>query len=243
MEFTAIEWTASFLPGCVQSPARLVKGAANAGFYPVGSGGEKLPRGIGYPFLVENFLKNGWKVSFLTTDTSFSLKHSDLFLYERPWQQDWQQTSGFKYDVSGQPEGQPVTVKTEVVFAKATPAEMPPVVTLRSPGPEARWMDEKGETAKYKIGGVVKLAATAVNADGSPVADQDISWDIRIDAWWKRPPVILQGTGGSYTIPGAATEEEKKAVTERKLLAVIKVTAKGKNGTEATEHFAMLVGK
>jgi len=31
-------------------------------------------------------------------------------------------------------------------------------------------------------------------------------------------------------------------IKSRKLLAVIKVTAKGNNGTEATEHFAMLVG-
>src|SRR5207245_2042824 len=107
MEFNAIEWTASFLPGCVQSPARLVKGAVNASFYPVGSGGAKLPEGITYPFTAENFLKNGWKVSLLTTGTSFDVEKSDLFFYEKPWQQDWQQTSGFKYDVSGQPQDMP----------------------------------------------------------------------------------------------------------------------------------------
>lgn len=188
---------------------------------------------------------------FLPADSGSVLSDlNDIFFhgthhneYQKPWQQDWQQTSGFKYDVSGQPQGQPVTVKTEVAFAKAAPAEMPPVVTLRSPGPEARWMDEKGEVAKYKLGETVKLLASAVNADGSPVADRDISWEIRIDAWWKRRPFVLQGAQGSYPIPQAANEEEKTVAQARPLLAVIKVTAKGNNGTEATEHFAMLVAK
>ncbi len=243
MEFNAIEWTSSFVPGCVQSPVRLVKGAVKASFYPVGSGGEKVPKGIDYPFTAENFLKSGWKVSLLTTETSFDLRKSNLYFYERPWQQDWHQVSGFKYDVSGRPQGKPVIVKNEFVFSKATMAEMPPVVTIRSPSPEARWMDQKGEIAKYKIGDVVKLIATAVNSDGSPVVDKDITWDIRIDAWWKRRPTILTGTQASYTLPAAANEEEQTAARKRELLAVIKVTAKGKNGTEATEHFAMLVGQ
>ena len=134
-------------------------------------------------------------------------------------------------------------MKNEFVFSKATMAEMPPVVTIRSPSPEARWMDQKGEIAKYKIGDVVKLIATAVNSDGSPVVNKDITWDIRIDAWWKRRPTILTGTQASYTLPAAANEEEQTAARKRELLAVIKVTAKGKNGTEATEHFAMLVGQ
>jgi hypothetical protein len=243
MEFSAAEWTASYLPGSVQSPARLVKGETKVSFYPVGSGGEKLPQGMTYPFTSETFLKNGWKISSLTTAASFDLRKADLFLYEKPWQTDWSQTSGFKYDVSGQPPVKPVMMKTELAFAKATPAEMPPVVTLRSPGPEARWMDERGEVAKYKIGDKVKLIASAVNADGSPVADKDISWDIRINAWWKRPPVIVQGAQGSFTIPAATNEEERSEAQKRVLLTVIKVTAKGNNGTEATEHFAMLVGK
>ena len=86
MEFNAIEWTSSFVPGCVQSPVRLVKGAVKASFYPVGSGGEKVPKGIDYPFTAENFLKSGWKVSLLTTETSFDLRKSNLYFYERPWQ-------------------------------------------------------------------------------------------------------------------------------------------------------------
>jgi hypothetical protein len=243
MDFNAVEWTASFLPGSIQSPARLVKGALKANFYPVGSGGDKLPKGITYPFTAENFLKNGWKVSLLTKGTSFDLQKSDLFFYEKPWQQDWNQSAGFKYNVSGQPEGKSVTLKTELVFSKATLAEMPPVVTLQSPGPEARWMDEKGEVAKYKIGETVKLLVSATNADGTSVADKNISWEIRIDAWWKRAPIALQGPRGSFILPEAANEEEKEVAQARKLLAVIKVTAKGNNGTEATEHFAMLVGK
>jgi hypothetical protein len=243
MEFNKIEWTASFKPGCIQSPARLLKGTVKASFYPVGSGGDKLPKGITYPFTAENIFKNGWKVGLLTTDASFDLQKSDSFFYEKPWQTDWEQSSGFGYVISGQPEGKPVTVRTRLTFAKVTPAEMPPVVTLLSPGPDARWMDEKGEVAKCRIGDTVKLHATAVNADGSPVADKDISWDIRIAAWWKQKPFILQGAQGSYILPQAANEEEKAEAQKRQLLAVIKVTAKGNNGTEATEHFAMLVGK
>jgi hypothetical protein len=243
MEFTAVEWTASFGFGRVQSPARLVNGAVKTSFYPVGSGGEELPKGIAYPFTAENFLKTGWKVSLLTTASSFDLRKSHLFLYERPWQTDWDQESGFKFDVSGQPQGKPITIKTMLAFAKATAAEMPPVVTLRSPGPEARWMDEKGEVGKCKLGEAIKLLAAAVNADGSPVADKDISWEIRVDRWWKRPAIKLQGAQGTCTLPGAANDEEREIAQTRALLAVIKLTAKGNNGTEATEHFAMLIGK
>ena len=243
LEFGCIEWTASFLPGWVQSPARLVKGKVKASFYPVGSSGAVPPKGITYPFTAENFLKNGWKVSLLTTGTSFDLRNSDLFWYEKPWQQDWHQSSGFKYNLAGVPRGRPVIVKTELAFARATPSEMPPLVTIHSPGPEAKFMDEKGEVAKCKPGEVVKLFASAVNADGSPVPSQDISWEIGIDAWWKRPPAIIEGAHGSYRLPEAANDEERTVAQKQDLLAVIKVSARGNNGTEATEHFAMLVGK
>jgi hypothetical protein len=242
MEFNSLYLMASFLPGCVQCPARLVTGAEKANFYPVSSSGDKLPQGIAYPFISENFLKSGWKVNLLTTEASFDLKKSSLYFYERPWQQDWHQVSGFIYDLSRHPQGQRVSVKNEVVFAKASMAEMPPVITIGSPGPEARFMDVKDEVAKYKIGDVVKLTASAINSDGSPVADKDMSWEIRMDRWWKRQPTILQGPRTSYTLPDAGNEEERAAVRNRPLMAVIKVTAKGKNGTEATEYMAMLVG-
>jgi hypothetical protein len=243
MEFNVIEWAATFATGTVQSPARLVKGPVKASFYPVGSGGEKVPQGISYPFTAENFLKNGWKVSFLTTSTSFELQKSDRFGYEKAWQTDWEQTSGFRYELPPLPSGKPVTVQTKILFAKATPAEMPPVITLRSPAWEARWLDEKGEVGKYKLGEAMKLLASAVNADGSPVADKDIAWEVRIDRWWKRPAVRLQGAEASCALPGAANDEEREIAQQKNLLVVIKVTAKGNNGTEATEHFAMLVAK
>jgi hypothetical protein len=243
MNFDKIEWAASFLPGQIQSPARLLKGAVKANFDPVGSGGDKLPVGITYPFTAENILKNGWKVSLLTTSTSFDLQKSGAFFYEKPWQTDWNQTAGFGYEIAGQPQGRPALVKTRLSFAQVSPAEMPPVITLLSPGPKAHWMDEKGEVPPYKVGDTVKLHAAAVNADGSPVADKDIAWDIRIAAWWKQKPFVLHGAAGTYTIPQAANEEEKAEAQKRQLLAVIKVTAHGRNGTEATEHFAMLVGQ
>ena len=245
--FENIEWTASFLPGCVQSPVRLIKDVRQASFYPVGSGGEKLPQGIAFPCTAENFLKNGWKVSLRTAEASFDLGRSNLYLYEKPWQQDWDQVSGFKYHL-GDPaaekpaQDKPVKLKHEIVFSKATLDEMPPVITIRSPGSSARWMDEKGEKPKYAVGDIVPLSASAVNSDGTAVPDTDISWDIRIEAWWKRRPTVLRSAAGSYTVPQAANGEEKTIAGKRPLLAVIKVTARGKNGTEATEHMAMLVG-
>jgi hypothetical protein len=242
-QFTKIEWTASFLPGCVQSPVRLVKGSVAASFYPVGSGGEKIPNGITYPFTAVNFLKNGWKASLRTAAASFDLGKSNLYFYEKPWQQDWCQVSGFAYDIAGHAAERPVSVTHELVFAKAAAREMPPVITIHSPGPGARWMDEKGEVAQCKLGDVVKLVASAVNADGSPVPDKDISWDVRIEAWWKRRPMILQGREGTVKLLPAANEEEVAEAGKHRLLAVIKVTARGNNGAEATEHFAMLVGK
>ena len=106
------------------------------------------------------------------------------------------------------------------------------------------WLDEKGEVAKYKIGDTVKLAATAVNSDGTPIPDQDITWEIHIDPWWNTPSsAILRGSHLSYTIPQVVNEVDKTKSKDRNLLAVITVRAKGKNGTESIEPFAMLVGK
>jgi hypothetical protein len=243
MEFKTFYFTAAFMPGCVQGPARLVKGAEQASFYGVSSGGKKLPVGISYPFTSENFLKDGYKVSVRTAAASFDLAKSDFYFYEKTWQQDWHQLAGFMYRVTGQANGKAISAKHEIVFAKATQAEMPPVVTIRSPSPDARWMDEKGEVAKYKIGDVVKLAATAVNSDGSPVPDEDISWEIHVDPWWNTPAVTLRGANLSYTIPEVANEEDKATAKDRNLVAVITVKVKGKNGTESAEPFAMLVGK
>ncbi|MGA2657497.1 MAG: hypothetical protein ABSH34_08240 [Verrucomicrobiota bacterium] len=50
-------------------------------------------------------------------------------------------------------------------------------------------------------------------------------------------------TTGVCTLPEAANDEERAAARERELLAILKVTVKGNNGTEATEHFAMLVAR
>ena len=104
-------------------------------------------------------------------------------------------------------------------------------------------MDEKGEVARYKIGDTVKLSASAVNSDGSPVPDQDIIWEIHIDPWWNTPAVTLRGANTSYKLPEVANEQDKTTSKDRNLLAVISVKVKGKNGTEAVEPFAMLVGK
>jgi hypothetical protein len=243
MEITTLYITSSFVPRSIQSPARLVKGAVKADFQVTWSGGAKTPKGITYPFTAENFLKNGCKVSILTTEASFDLAKSDSYFYERPWQQDWNQLSGFQFDLKGYPKNKHITLNSEVVFSKAETAEMPPVVTIQSPAFESRWMDEKGELAKYKIGDTVKLVAAAVNSDGSAVPDKDISWEIHIDPWWKTPSTILEGARVSYVLPEVANEEDKTTSRGRDLLAVIKVRAKGKNGTVAVEHFAMLVGK
>jgi hypothetical protein len=147
------------------------------------------------------------------------------------------------YRVAGYPADKPVTVTHEVAFAKATASEMPAVVTIQSPPSEARWMDEKGEVAKFKIGETIKLVASAVNPDGSAVPDDDITWEIHIDPWWNTPTVTLHGANISYKLPEVANEVDKTTSKDRNLLAVITVKAKGKNGTEAAEPFAMLVGK
>jgi hypothetical protein len=243
MQFKTFYFTAAFMPGAVQGPARLVKGAANASFYGVSSGGKKLPPEITYPFTSENFLKNGYKVSLRPLTASFDLAKSDFYFYEKAWQQDWHQLAGFMYRVAGNPPGKAITARHEIVFSKATLQEMPPIVTIQSPPTDARWLDEKGEVAKYKIGDVLKLAAVAVNSDGSSVPDQDITWEIHIDPWWNTPTMTLHGANLSYTIPEVTNDIDKTTAKDRKLLAVITVKAKGKNGTEAAEPFAMLVDK
>jgi hypothetical protein len=243
MQFKTFYFTAAFMPGVIQGPARFVNGAAAASFNVTSSGGKKIPAGITYPFTAENFLKSGYKVSVQTTATSFEPGISDTYYYEKAWQQDWYQLSGFMYKLGAHPSAKPVGATHEVVFSKATPAQMPPVVTIRSPGWDARWLDEKGEVAKYRIGDTVKLVASAVNSDGTPVPDADIAWEIHIDPWWKTPPATLRCGNISYILPEVTNEVDKTTSKDRNLLAVISVTAKGKNGTEAVEPFAMLVGK
>ena len=240
---TTVYFTPAFEPRSVQGPVRLINGATTAGFNVTTSGGRKIPAPIAYPSTAENFLKNGYKVSVRTTATSFDLAKSELYFYEKPWQQDWFQLSGFMYRVAGNPAGKPIGMTHEVAFSKAAVSEMPPVVTIQSPPWDARWLDEKGEVPKFKIGDTVKLAATAVNSDGTRVPDQDISWEIHIDPWWNTPAVTLPGGHTSYTLPEVANEQDKAIAKDRQLLAVISIKVKGKNGTEAVEPFAMLVGR
>jgi hypothetical protein len=243
MGIRRLDFSSRFAPGTVQGPARLVSGTMKACFYEVGSGGEKVPKGITYPLAAENYLKNGYVVSVRNTAASFDLGKSDRYFYEKRWQQDWDQVSGHILNVTGYPTGKPVTMTHEIVFAKAAPAEMPPVITIQSPAWSARWLDEKGEIAPARIGETVKLAASAVNSDGSPVPDEDFSWQIHIDPFWDTPSVTLNGAKHVYKLPDAASAAEKDKARARNLLAVLTVKVKGKNGTEATETFAMLVGR
>jgi hypothetical protein len=243
MQFRTFYFTSAFTPGYIQGPARLVKDGNSAGFEVTGSGGKKVPTGISYPFTTENFLKSGYKISQRTAATSFDVGTSDFYYYEKPWQQDWDQLAGFMYKLPGYAPGQSITFSHELVFSKVTAAEMPPVVTIQSPGWDTRWMDENGEVPKFKIGDTVKLVASAVNSDGSAVPSNDIRWEIHIDPWWNTPAATLRGSNLSYTLPDVVNEEDKTKSKDRKLLAVITVRAKGKNGTEAVEPFATLVGK
>jgi Polysaccharide lyase len=235
--------TSAFTPGSIQGPARLVNGATATSFYVQSSSGKKVPEGIVFPSTAENFLKNGFKVSLRTTATSFDLGKSDMYFYERPWQQDWFQISGFMFRVGGSSAGKPIKASHEVVFSKASASEMPPVVTIKSPSWDARWLDEKGEVPKFKIGDTVKLSGSAVNSDGSAVPDADINWEIYIFPWPNTPPVALRGANATYTLPDFTNEVDKAKSKDREILGVITVIVKGKNGTEAVEPFAMLVGR
>jgi hypothetical protein len=103
-------------------------------------------------------------------------------------------------------------------------------------------MDEKGEVARYNIGETVKLSASALNSVGSAVPDEDIVWDVPIDPWWNTPSVTLHGGNTSYKLPDVANEVDKAKSKDRNLLGIFTVTVRGKNGTEAVEPFAVLVG-
>src|SRR5579859_5542900 len=243
MQFKTFYMSAAFAPRAAQSPVKLVNSNTSATLFGATSGGKKLPPPITYPLTAINFLKNGFKISIRTTASSFDPASSDLYFYEKPWQQDWFQLSGFMFKLTADPAGQPVKATHEIAFAKATPDEMPPVITIHSPSWDARWMDEKGELPKAKIGDTLTLSASAVNSDGTPVPDKDISWDIHIDPWWKTPSVTLQGPRHSYKLPEVTNDADKATSKDRQLLMVIWVKAKGTNGTESVEPFTMLLGK
>jgi hypothetical protein len=136
-----------------------------------------------------------------------------------------------------------VTANHEEVFAWAPEAERPPIVTIQSPAWDDRWLDEKGEVAKHKMGETLKLSASARNSDGSAVPDEDITWEIHIDPWWNTPSAMLRGGTAPYTLPEVANEVDREKSKSRSLLGVFTVRARGKNGVEAVEPFAMLVGR
>jgi len=73
--------------------------------------------------------------------------------------------------------------------------------------------------------------------------EDSVSWEIHIDPWWNTPAATLSGGNVSYTIPDVTNEEDKTKSKGRNLLAIVTVKVKGKNGTEAVEPFAMLVGR
>jgi hypothetical protein len=243
MQIKRLDFSSRFAPATIQAPARLVSGTTKASFYEVGSGGEKVPKGIAYPLTAENYLKNGYVVTVRNIAASFDLGKSEKYFYEKRWQQDWDQVSGYILNLAGYPTGKAVTMTHEITFAKAAASDMPPVVTIQSPPWDARWLDEKGEVAKYKIGETVRLAASAVNSDGSPVPDKDISWQVHIDPYWETPPVTLNGASHSYKLPDSTNAAEKEKAKDRNLLGVMIVKVKGKNGTEATEIMTTLVGR
>jgi hypothetical protein len=242
-QFKTFYLTAAFMPRAAQSPVSMVNPTARATLFGATSGGKKVPPPVGYPFTAVNFLKNGYKISLLTTASSFDVGNSDTYFYEKPWQQDWYQLSGFMFRLTAEPAAKPVKLTTQIEFAKATPHEMPPVITIHSPTWESRWLDEKGETPKAKIGNIIELSASALNSDGTPVPDKDISWDIHIDPWWNTPSALLPGPRHSYKLPDVANEAVKTTSKDRQLLLVMWVKARGNNGTESVEPFTMLVGK
>ncbi|HEX3316280.1 MAG TPA: hypothetical protein VHR72_15385 [Gemmataceae bacterium] len=239
LDFKTFYLTAAFEPRAIQGPVRLDNGAISKSLFVTSSGGKKVPDGIRYPATAVNFLKNGYKVSLTTTATSFDLAKSDTYFYEKPWQQDWFQLSGFMYRVTDKS----VTANHEEVFAWAPEAERPPIVTIQSPAWDDRWLDEKGEVAKHKMGETLKLSASARNSDGSAVPDEDITWEIHIDPWWNTPSAMLRGGTAPYTLPEVANEVDREKSKSRSLLGVFTVRARGKNGVEAVEPFAMLVGR
>ena len=243
LAFKTFYLTAAFEPRAVQGPVRLVNDNTSKNFAVTSSGGKKVPDGIAYPATAVNFLKNGHQVSVRTMATSFDLGKSDMYFYEKPWQQDWFQLSGFMYRLPMPPTGKPVTAKHELDFAWAPADERPPIVTIHSPTWDDRWLDEKGEVARARIGDTMKLSVSAKNSDGTPVRDEDISWEIHIDPWWKTPSATLRGGSATYTLPEVMNAEDREKSKNRNLLGIFTVTAKGKNGIEAIEPFAMLVGR
>jgi hypothetical protein len=235
--------TSAFEPRAVQGPVRLRTADGTwKNFDVASSGGRKVPDGVTFPTTAVTYLRNGAKVSLTTKTTSFDLGKSDFFFYEKPWQQDWFQLAGFMYRLP-MPAGKVVAARHEIAFAKAAVDEMPPVVTIASPPWDARWLDEKGEIPKYKIGDTVKLAVSAKNSDGTPVPDADITWDIHIDPWWKTPSAIVRGGAGSYTLPEVMNDEDRTKSKGRNLLGIFTVRVRGKNGVEAVEPLAVLIGR
>jgi hypothetical protein len=241
LEMKTFYLTAAFEERAVQGPVRLVSGQSTSNFLVTTSGGRKVPEEIVYPATAENFLKNGCKVSLRTTAMSFDLGKSNMYFFEKPWQQDWFQLSGFMYRLPAPPKGKAVTASHEAVFSRASMAEMPPVVTIESPAWDWRWMDEKGEVGKCRIGDRVKLSASARNSDGTKVPDEDISWDIHIDPWWNTPSATVRGGTGSYTLPDVMNDVDRMKSQNRNLLGIFTVKARGKNGTEAVEPLAVLI--
>ena len=232
----------TFLPGTFENPVRLIKDGKSFDHNLAGSTSTAMPDEVTFPYSARNFLKNGYTVTVTPLKLSFDTSTSRTYFYEYPWQQDWNQVSDIVYHLN-KDTNEHLTATHEVVFARATPKEQPPLVTFVTPCFGQRWMDEDKEVAHYKVGGKLKLAVKAVNADGTPVDDKDIAWEFRVNRWWRTTPIKLTGNNLDFRIAPTTNAEDIAASKGKALLGIFKVTVTGNNGAKTVETLAVLLGK
>jgi len=157
------------------------------------SGGARFPDGINYPLTMLVALRNGHRLEFHYNKVPAALEKSRWFFLERPWQQEWTQGLGVSADPNPKlgkfPRGEPASYEYEFTFAKISPGQMPPTLTITSPTKEATFLP----------GAEVKLTASVVGGDGKPMTADGVEW--KVYRPFTKPFKDGKGASIGFTIP------------------------------------------
>jgi hypothetical protein len=180
------------------------KDAISINYQGTGSGGEKLPASVGFPFTMLVDLKNNYRLAFRPLDVSPIVQKSRWYAIERPWQQEWAQMVSFEGDVEEAkerfPVGKAVPYSHEMQISRTPAADLSvPVITFTSP---------KRDTT-YKLGDIVHFAANAVDSLGNTLP---IEWEVFPYPGALKARKILHGASFDLAIPAKAADFDNRDI-------------------------------
>jgi hypothetical protein len=192
-----------FAPRVVAHPVRAI-GPNGPVDLPIGPGsGSRMPDGLDYPFTMEVRFRHGPRVLIRAVEVPPPYLADRHYIYERPWQTDWDTRLYFEGSTMGQPgkgnntvlyePGKPFHYKYDLTIPAAPLPNEPPVVALVSPLQDARY---------YRPGATVVMTAKATDKEDGPIPAGRLNWEVWPN-FGKERKMLASGTGASlkFQIP------------------------------------------